>query len=124
MLDPAALAPVTIGTSGLGKRPGADEQVADALIASRRFGQVDTSNNYALGGAERLLGEAIARAGGLPEGKAVFTKVDADPGTGVFDGDRVLRSVEESLGRLGLDRVPPVDNPRCAQAGRLDRAAR
>ncbi len=34
------------------------------------------------------------------------TKVDADPDTGDFSGERVKRSVEESLERLGLDRVP------------------
>ena len=33
------------------------------------------------------------------------TKVDADPDTGDFSGERVKRSVEESLERLGLDRV-------------------
>ena len=39
-------------------------------------------------------------------GPPVMTKVDADPVTGRFDGDRVRRSVEESLGRLGVDRLP------------------
>lgn len=96
---------VTIGTTVLGKREGANAALADAIIASP-FRQVDTSNNYADGASERELGDAIRRAGGLPEGKLVFTKVDRDPVTDVFDADRVLRSVEESLTRLGLERVP------------------
>jgi D-threo-aldose 1-dehydrogenase len=36
----------------------------------------------------------------------VATKVDRDKRSGVFDGSRVRRSTEESLGRLGVDRVP------------------
>jgi len=99
------LEPVTLGTSGLGKREGADAELADALVASD-FAQIDTSNNYAGGESERLLGEAIARAGGLPAGKVVFSKADQDPETGVFDGDRVKRSFEETTRRLGLDTLP------------------
>ncbi len=95
------LGKITLGTASI--REGAP--LMDALIASE-FGQVDTSNNYEDGEAERALGEAIRRAGGLPEGTSVFTKVDADPETGAFDGDRVLRSFEESMTRLGLERVP------------------
>jgi D-threo-aldose 1-dehydrogenase len=101
----ATLENVTIGTSGLGKRPGADAALADALLAAR-FRQLDTGNNYALGKSEELLGAAIARAGGLPEHKIVFSKADQDPQSGVFDGDRVRRSLDETLTRLGLDRLP------------------
>ena len=105
MFDPADLQPVTIGTSGLGKRPGADASLARALLTAP-LRQLDTSNNYALGRAEELLGEAIAAAGGLPDDKVVFSKVDADPETGVFDGDRVLRSFDETTERLGLETLP------------------
>ncbi|MEO6115700.1 MAG: aldo/keto reductase [Pseudolysinimonas sp.] len=100
--DHAALEKITIGTSGLGKRPGADEALASALLASS-FRQVDTSNNYSGGRSESLLGEAIAAAGGLPAGKVVFSKADQDPATGVFDADRVLRSFDETTRRLGLE---------------------
>ena len=105
MFDRTDLEPVTVGTSGLGKRPGADESLAEALFASP-FRQLDTSNNYALGRSETLLGEAISAAGGLPAGKVVFSKADQDPRTGVFDGARVLRSFEESCARLGLETLP------------------
>ena len=98
------LTPVTLGASRLGDRPDA-EALADALVASP-LGHVDTSNNYADGRSEALIGGAIARAGGLPAGSLVFSKADREPGTGVFDAARVRRSLEESLGRLGLDRLP------------------
>ncbi|MCC2592061.1 aldo/keto reductase [Tessaracoccus sp. OS52] len=96
--------PVTLGASRLGDRPDA-EALADALIATP-LGNVDTSNNYAEGRSERLLGEAIRRAGGLPEGKLVYSKADRDMVTGSFDADRLRRSFEESLERLGMDRLP------------------
>lgn len=101
------LTPVTLGASGLGGR-GDDAfagRLADAMIASD-LGNVDTSNNYANGRSETLLGESIARAGGLPDGHLVYSKADAEPGSGVFDGDRVKRSFEETTSRLGLDRLP------------------
>jgi D-threo-aldose 1-dehydrogenase len=104
-IDRSALEKVTIGTSGLGKRTGADENLASALLAST-FRQLDTSNAYSGGRSETLLGEAIAAAGGLPTGKVVFSKADQDPVTGVFDGERVRRSFDESTERLGLETLP------------------
>ena len=65
-----------------------------------------TSNNYGGGAGERRIGRALAAAGGLPQGFVLATKVDADPATGDFSGERVRRSVAESLERLGLDQVP------------------
>jgi D-threo-aldose 1-dehydrogenase len=103
--DRTSLEKITIGTSGLGKRPGADEALAAALLAAP-FRQLDTSNNYAGGRSETLLGQAIAAAGGLPAGKVVFSKADQDPSTGVFDGDRLRRSFDETTERLGLETLP------------------
>ena len=101
----ATLEPLTVGTSPLGKRAERGELLADAMLASP-YRQLDTSNNYANGESERLLGGAIRRLGGLPAHKVVFSKVDADPVTGLFDAGRVRRSFEESLSRLGLDSLP------------------
>jgi D-threo-aldose 1-dehydrogenase len=68
---------------------------------------IDTSNGYGEdGSAERRIGEAIRRAGGLPPHVVLATKVDPDPATGDFSGERVRRSVEESLERLGVDHLP------------------
>jgi D-threo-aldose 1-dehydrogenase len=102
MAAPVPTTPVTLGASYLGSRDE-PELLADALIASPHA--VDTSNAYTRGASERMLGEAIARAGGLPDGKLVFSKADADA-DGTFDGDRIRRSLDESLERLGLDRLP------------------
>jgi len=104
-MDDTALEKVTIGTTALGKRESAGPALADAMLASG-FAQIDTANVYADGRSETELGDAIGRAGGLPAGKAIFTKADPDPETGAFGGDRVLRSFEESTTRLGVDHLP------------------
>ncbi|MEU1972951.1 aldo/keto reductase [Microbacterium sp. NPDC019599] len=103
-----------VGTSPLGGMPqiyGYDVEAERAIATVLRafesgIGFLDTSNNYGGGESEKRIGEAIRRAGGLPEGFVVATKADPVPGDGEFTGDRVLASFEESLERLGLDRVP------------------
>lgn len=105
------VSPLTLGTSGLGRdtAPGSPEEDAavavaiDLLSSSHRF--VDTSNNYAAGRSEAVLGLAIARLG-EDAATRVISKVDAEPGTGVFDRDRVLRSFDETTARLGVERLP------------------
>jgi len=78
------------------------EAVLDSEI---RF--IDTSNGYGADGeAERRIGAAIAERGGLPSGVVLATKVDPDPVTGDFSGERVFASYAESLERLGVERVP------------------
>jgi D-threo-aldose 1-dehydrogenase len=96
---------VLLGASTLGApdRPDPDE-LAEAMLRSG-FPAVDTSNRYASGHSEGALGRAVRRVG-LPDSTVVITKADADTETGVFDGDRVRRSFEESIGRLGVDRLP------------------
>lgn len=64
---------------------------------------LDTSNNYGGGASEARIGAALAEVGGLPPGFVLATKVDRDGDD--FSGARVRRSLEESLARLGLDRV-------------------
>jgi D-threo-aldose 1-dehydrogenase len=104
---------VCIGTSPLASMPGlygyevAADRAESTILATfgGPFNFMDTSNNYGGGSAERRIGRALAAAGGLPPGFVLATKVDADPGTGDFSGERVKRSVEESLERLGLDRI-------------------
>jgi D-threo-aldose 1-dehydrogenase len=107
------VSPVCIGTSPLASMPGlygyevASERAEATILATLRgpFNFMDTSNNYGGGSAERRIGRALAVSGGLPPGFVLATKVDADPDTGDFSGERVKRSVAESLERLGLDRV-------------------
>ena len=101
---------ITIGTSPLGRGtvPGSAQERAavDLAVAllTGPFALVDTSNAYAEGRAEEVLGVALAEAGERVTARIV-TKVDRDPQTGEFGRDRVLRSYEESLQRLGVDRV-------------------
>jgi D-threo-aldose 1-dehydrogenase len=105
--------PVCIGTSPLASMPGVygyevGAERAEATVEAVLDGPVnflDTSNNYGAGNAETRIGAVLRRRGGLPPGFVLATKVDADPVTGDFSGERVRRSVEESLQRLGLDRV-------------------
>jgi aryl-alcohol dehydrogenase-like predicted oxidoreductase len=108
------VSPVCIGTSPLASMPGlygyevgAERAEATILAALRGpFNFMDTSNNYGGGTAERRIGRVLAATGGPPPGFVLATKVDADPETGDFSGERVRRSAAESLERLGLDRVP------------------
>lgn len=105
--------PVGIGGSPMGGLEGIyghdtshDDGVATAVRAlTGPFTLLDTSNNYSAGRSEERIGEAIRRLGGMPAGRVLATKVDANPETGAFDRDRVLRSFDESMERLGLDRV-------------------
>ncbi|MDT0180567.1 aldo/keto reductase [Microbacterium sp. ARD31] len=105
-----ALSALTLGTSGLGRgtAPGSREEAAAVATAIALFDSghafLDTSNNYAGGRSEAVISRAIAERGG-DSADRVITKVDSDGETGVFDRDRVLRSYEESLSRLGVDRV-------------------
>ncbi|WP_307807421.1 aldo/keto reductase [Naasia sp. SYSU D00948] len=102
------VSPITVGTSflGAGTEPGsAGEERAVALATAMLQGPyalVDTSNNYAAGRSEAVLGRALPAAA---PGRFVVTKTDRDA-TGRFDRDRVRRSFDESCERLGVDRVP------------------
>jgi D-threo-aldose 1-dehydrogenase len=103
--------PLCVGTSPLGNTPlpyARDVPEDDAVATVRRamdspINFLDTGNNY--GDAERRIGIVLRERGGIPEGFVLETKVDRDMTTGDFSGDRVRRSVEESLERLGLDRL-------------------
>jgi len=119
MTDAAAArwdgSPITIGTSGLGDLgPDGDPLLpptrteVDLAVGMLRSPHrlVDTSNMYARGRSEAVLGAAIRELGGLPEGSEVLSKADRDVESGAFDRDRVWRSFEESRTRLGLERLP------------------
>ncbi|GAA0439962.1 oxidoreductase [Acrocarpospora corrugata] len=108
-----SVTPICIGTSPLASMPALygyavgdarAEATVDAVLDGP-FNFLDTSNNYGNGSAERRVG-AVVRRRGLPDGFVLATKADADPDTGDFSGERVRRSVAESLDRLGVDYVP------------------
>ena len=103
--------PLCVGTAPLGNTPlpyARDVPEEDAVATVRRvmdspINFLDTGNNY--GDAERRIGIVLREHGGIPAGFVLETKVDRDMSSGDFSGDRVWRSVEESLERLGLDRL-------------------
>ncbi len=105
---------VCLGGGPLGSMPrlfGRDTPAEDgiatvlaALDSPIRF--IDTSNGYSEGESERRIGEALTRAGGLPDDVVLATKVD--PQGSDYSGDRVRASVDESRTRLGLDHLPLV----------------
>ena len=101
------LGAITVGTSALGgraHRSATDELNTAMAILRGPFRTVDTSNAYSGGRSEQILGRALAALGDA-DAPEIVTKVDRDPDTGVLDRDRVLRSFEESMSRLGLDGV-------------------
>ncbi|RVX45790.1 D-threo-aldose 1-dehydrogenase [Nonomuraea polychroma] len=102
---------ISLGTSTLGDPAQPDGSPAPESVKLARtllsapYAVIDTSNNYAQGRSETALGQALA-AYGLPAGRTIVSKTDADPETGRFDRDRVWRSFEETAARLGLERLP------------------
>jgi len=105
--------PLCMGCAPLGDMPrvfnySVPEERAVATLRAALTGPLnylDTSNGYGGGESERRVGLALREFGGVPEGAVVQTKVDRDPETGSFSAARMRRSVEESLERLGLDRL-------------------
>jgi D-threo-aldose 1-dehydrogenase len=103
---------VCVGGSPLGSVPqvfGEDVDYERGVQTARHvfdspINFLDTSNGYSNGESERRIGAVIAERGGLPARFVLATKIDPDPHTGDFSGDRARRSAEESLQRLGLDR--------------------
>ncbi len=104
-----------LGTSSWGtQRHGETEAEGDARVAAlgdRFFAGawpsniIDTSNIYGNSRAEGLVGRSIAGASGQRERFILQTKLDRDVGTGDFSAGQMWRSLEQSLDRLGTDRV-------------------
>ena len=106
--------PICVGTSALGSFPAqygyeVDQETAVDTILKVFEGPlnfIDTSNEYGNGGdSERRIGAALKEHGGLPEGFLLATKVDPIAGSDDFSGARARKSVEESLERLGVERL-------------------
>ena len=103
---------LTLGTSwnadrvrGL-DRVSALEHVLDLDPAASPVTVIDTSNEYAQGLSEQIIGDALRRRGGVPAGITIATKLDRDPDTGSYSAERMRRSLAESRERLGLDVIP------------------
>lgn len=104
---------VCIGTAAWGVTAPHHEMVvpeADAIATVQAafdtsVNFLDTSNNYGDGESERRIGRALAEVS-VPDDFVIQTKLDRDPVTDSFSKDRLERSLEESLTRLGVSKVP------------------
>ena len=107
------VSPVCVGTAAWGATSPVhglvvheEDAVATVLaMLDSPLNFIDTSNNYGDGESERRIGAALARRP-LPDDVVLQTKLDRDPTTNSFDADRMRRSLDESLERLGVDKVP------------------
>ncbi|NOU67997.1 aldo/keto reductase [Paenibacillus sp. LMG 31461] len=107
------VSPLCVGGAPLGDMPeiftfNAPEETAldtirAAFASSINF--LDTAAAYGEGESERRIGKVIKENGGLPSGFVLATKADRCLRTGDFSGEQIKRSIEESLIRLGLDRL-------------------
>jgi D-threo-aldose 1-dehydrogenase len=104
---------ICIGTSPLGGMPqtyGYNVEASSAEAAVREvfsspFNFLDTSNGYSDGESERRIGNVI-RDQGLPDTFVLATKADPAQGASRFPGSRIRQSFDESVARLGLDKIP------------------
>lgn len=80
-----------------------DEVLGMAADAPGRITFLDTSNEYGGGNSEAVIGSALA---GRSRNLVLQTKLDRDPVTGDFGGERMRRSLAESLERLGRETLP------------------
>lgn len=103
---PGAPPIVALGTMNFGKRTPEDEARRIMARASERDVRLfDTANVYGDGASERIVGRAV-RELGLPA--AIATKVGMLRVGGRREGlapDRMLRALDESLERLGVDAI-------------------
>src|SRR6476659_4565609 len=101
---------VGCGSLGRGADGSIDEDTALAtLLAALDAGVrlIDTASLYLGGAAERIVGQALRQRPDLAGQVVVETKVRDVRDFG-YSGDEARRSVETSLRRLGLDRVPMI----------------
>jgi D-threo-aldose 1-dehydrogenase len=108
--------PICLGCASLGDMPETfaySVPEEDALATVRacidsEINFVDTANIYGFGESERRIGLVVRERGQLPPGVVLATKADRDRESKRFDGDQARRSVEQSLERLGVDRLQVV----------------
>ena len=102
-----------VGCAQLGDMPEtfafsvSEARALETLRAAFRspINYLDTAAAYGNGESERRIGLVLRELGGVPPGYVLGTKADRDLQTGDFSGEQMKRSIEGSLGRLGLDRL-------------------
>lgn len=105
--DRSTVPALGLGTARLGERQTSAAAEADALVEALRIGYrlIDTAEMYGDGGAERVLGQAIARvvAQGVVRRDDLFIVSKVLPGNATRRG--VPAACKASLKRLGLDQL-------------------
>jgi D-threo-aldose 1-dehydrogenase len=99
------VSPLCIGTSGWHNVTVPEARSILTTGAAHGIAMVDTSNEYAGGRAEELLGAALAELSGDVQ-LVVQTKLDRNVETGDFGYEQMFTSLRESLARLGIETVP------------------
>jgi len=103
------VSPLVLGTDNLANPTPESESLAilDAALAAG-INLIDTSNSYAGGEAERLIGKWLAKRQRRDD-VLIATKVFYPTGPGVNDRglnrNHILRACEDSLRRLGTDHI-------------------
>jgi D-threo-aldose 1-dehydrogenase len=108
-----SVSPICVGCAPLASMPEeftysvSEQRAFDTLRAvfESPLNFLDTAASYGDGESERRIGGLLEEIGGLPEGCVLATKADRDLRTGDFSGEQMRRSVERSLGLLGMDRL-------------------
>lgn len=97
---------IALGTMNFGKRtPAAESERIIARALERGVTVLDTANVYNDGESERIVGRAVR---GLRDRVKIATKVGAARTSGRAEGlsrAAVLRAIDQSLSRLGMDHV-------------------
>jgi D-threo-aldose 1-dehydrogenase len=101
-----------IGCAWLGRQPDNSinfEMGVAAVIAALEAGirLIDTASLYSSGEAERMVGQALRERPELAKQTLVQTKV-RDVREFTYTADEAKRSVDTSLQRLGIDRIPMI----------------
>lgn len=101
---------VGLGGGPIGREYVSHEEALETVWASLEGGVnlVDTSPHYGLGKSERRIGDALRQRPDLAEGVILSTKTGHYGDERDYSYDRTLRSVENSLEVLGVDRLPIV----------------
>ena len=125
------VSPLALGTDNLANPTPREESIRMIHAAiDGGINLIDTSNSYAAGDSERIIGEALAQNGRRDE-VLIATKVHYPTGPGPNDRGNgrlhIMRACDESLRRLGVDHIdlyqlhrPDFDTPIEETLGALD----
>ncbi|WP_285028494.1 aldo/keto reductase [Plantibacter sp. ME-Dv--P-122b] len=93
---------------GSGSSPEESLELAASMASDGVVTTIDTANNYGFGDSERRVAWALGQLGQSAGRLSVQTKADREPGTDDFSAPQMRRSLEQSMERLGVDRLPMV----------------